>query len=96
MTDRQIFKLSATYNAAPDATATDLLDDATLLMGVVRDSLSALAMSVDGEDLRGSITDHKGFCQLLYGLGYLAEISTAAAGAAQSIVMKSNSKKHSQ
>lgn len=83
----KFFKLSASYLVAPEATADDLLSDATCLMGIVRDSLAALAMSIDVPSESSDITNERGFCQLLYGLSYLAEMGSSAAGATHSIVI---------
>lgn len=84
---KEFFKLSAQYQISPDATVTDMLDDASLLGTLVSDSLAALAMSVDGEQDKGSITDHVGFCQLLYGLSYLAQMGQSASTAAHSLIL---------
>ena len=84
----EFFILGATYQVAPEATTTDLLDDANCLMGIVKDSLAALAMSIDVAGDRGDITNERGFCQLLYGLSYLAEMGNNAAGAAHSKILR--------
>ncbi len=83
----EFFKLNATYQVAPGATVDRLLEDATTLMGVVSGSLTALAMSIDVAGDGGDITNERGFCQLLWGLSYLAEMGNNAAGAAHSIVL---------
>ena len=86
MSKTAILSMSAAYHAAPEATADELLNDATCLMGVVRDSLAALAMSFDvGES---DIAKDSRFCQILYGLGYLAEMGSGAASAAHSKVLE--------
>lgn len=87
MSAQEIFKLNATYQVAPESTAHQLLDDATTLTGVIRDSLSALAMSIDVAGDNGDITNERGFCQLLYGLSYLAEMGNNAANAAHSLML---------
>lgn len=83
---KEFFKLSAGYEVSPSAKVSDLLDDATLLGALVSDSLAALAMSVDNDGDCGSITDHKGFCQILYGLSYLAQMGQNATLAAYSMM----------
>lgn len=82
MEPKEFFKLSAEYQISPKASISDLLDDATLLGGVVRDSLAALATSIDTAGDNGEITDQRGFSQLLYGLSYLAQMSHNATTAA--------------
>lgn len=83
----EFFKLNAKYQVAPGSTASELLNDANCLMGVVRDSLATLAMTIDVAGDGGDITNERGFCQLLWGLSYLAEMGNNAAGAAHSIVL---------
>lgn len=83
----EFFKLNARYQVAPGSTANELLNDANCLMSVVRDSLTTLAMTIDVND--GDITNERGFCQLLWGLSYLAEMGNAAASAAHLIVLPS-------
>lgn len=87
MSRPEYFNLNAKYQVAPGATADQLLEDATCLMGVVRDSLAALALDIDVNGKDGDITDDKRFFQLLYGLSYLAEMGGSAASAAHSIVL---------
>lgn len=82
-------KLNSVYQIAPEATADDLLNDATCLMSVVRDSLAALATSIDCTGESGDITNECGFSQILAGLGYLAEMGCNAASAAHSISITS-------
>lgn len=84
----EFFSLGATYQVAPEATANDLLEDANCLMGIVKDSLAALAMSIDVTGDSSDITNERGFCQLLYGLSYLAEMGNKAAGAAHSKILR--------
>lgn len=87
MDKQEFFRLNATYQIAPGATADQLLEDANCLIGVVRDSLAALALDIDVNGKDGDITDDKRFCQLLYGLSYLAEMGNAAGSAAHSLVL---------
>lgn len=87
MNDRQFFKLNATYQVAPGTTADQLLDDAACLMSAVHDGLRVLAMNIDTNRDGGDVTSHTGFCQLLYGLSYLAEMGTNAAGGAHMVMM---------
>lgn len=83
----EFFKLNARYQVVPGSTANELLNDANCLMGVVRDSLATLAMEIDTAGDGADITNGSGFCQLLWGLSYLAEMGNSAAGAAHSIVL---------
>lgn len=85
MSTPTFFKLGATYQIDPNATAETLLEDSSLLAGIVRDSLSALASGLDSAD--SEMTNHVGFGQLLYGLSYLAEMSQGASDAAQKLML---------
>lgn len=78
MDKHEIFRLNAAYHIAPDATADDLMEDAALLTGLVRDALAALAHGFDAGDC-AELANHKGFPQMLYGLSYLAEMGNRAA-----------------
>lgn len=87
MNKHDFLKLNVTYMVPTDANATDLMDDSSLLAGIVRDSLRAIATSIDTAGDESEITDQRGFCQLLYGLSYLADMGQNAGEAAQSILL---------
>lgn len=88
MSRPEFFSLGASYQVAPGATASALLDDANCLVGIVKDSLAALAMSIDVSGESSDITNERGFCQLLYGLSYLAEMGNNAANAAHAAILR--------
>ena len=86
MDKHEFFKLNATYHIAPDATADNLMEDATCLMGIVSESLAVLAVGLyEGDCI--DMVNHKGFSQLLYGLSYLAEMGNRAA-VAQALMLR--------
>jgi hypothetical protein len=87
MSRPEFIKLSATYQVAQGSTANELLEDSYCLMNLVSDSLTALAMGIDVSGDRSDITNERGFCQILYGLGYLADMGSKASSAAHSIVL---------
>ena len=89
----QFFKLNAKYQVAEGSSVDELMDDACCLAAIVSDSLSALAMNIDTGGNNGNVSDHRGFCQILYGLSYLSEMSHRAACTAHGMLDADGDKK---